>query len=59
MSIKERCKHMINELGIPVTRFCQNIRLSPHSYYDWQKEKVELSEKRLSSIDEYLKKYGF
>lgn len=59
MNMKERCKRMMDELGIPVTRFCQNIHLSVHSYYDWRRDKVELSEKRLNSIDIYLKKYGF
>lgn len=50
---------MIDVLGIPVSRFCKNINLSAHSFYDWQNGKVELSENRLESIQKYLEKYNF
>lgn len=58
-TIKARCEAMRAELGIPATKFCQNISLSTGSYHDWRRNKTTFSEKRLNSIDEYLKKYGF
>lgn len=57
--IKERCEAMREELGIPVTKFCRNINLSPGSYHDWQRNKATFSQQRLEHIDEYLVKYGF
>lgn len=59
MDLKERCKKMIQEMSITVTGFCRNIDLSTKSYYDWMNDKVELSKKRLESIEKYLEKYGF
>lgn len=59
MDLKKRCRTMIDILGIPVSRFCKNINLSAHSFYDWQNGKVELSENRLESIQKYLEKYNF
>lgn len=57
--LKERCKKMISELGIPVTRFCVNIQLSTHTYYLWQNGRTALSKKRTDQISNYLKRYGF
>ena len=59
MELKFRCCDMINELGLPTTRFCKNINLSTRCYYDWQNGKLKLSEERLKKIDQYLKKYNF
>lgn len=59
MKLEERCKKMIEELSIPVTRFCKSIRLSTSSYYDWQNQKLKLSDSTEKRINEYLEKYGF
>lgn len=59
MTVKERCKQFTSELGIPVTKFCKNIALSPTSYHDWQRDRAKLSEKTLTRISEYLERYGF
>lgn len=59
MNLKERIQTMLDELGIPVTRFCRNINLSTHAYYDWMLDRIDISDKRAESINEYLKKYGF
>lgn len=57
--IKARCEAMRAELGIPATKFCQNINLSTGSYHDWRRNKTTFSENRLKRIDDYLTKYGF
>ena len=59
MTLPERCENFITEMGVPVTKFCQNIKLSRTSLYDWKKGKLKLSDVTLKRIDEYLKKYGF
>lgn len=59
LKLVTRCRNMMAELGIPVTRFCQNINLSTHSYYLWVNGKIVLSDGRTEKISNYLKKYGF
>ncbi len=59
MTLAERCKNFLNELGVPTTQFCKNIKLSRTSLYDWMNGKINLSASTLDRIDEYLKKYGF
>lgn len=59
MKLDQRCQAFIKELGVPVTKFCQNIKLSRTSLYDWMNGKINLSHQTLTRIDEYLKKYGF
>lgn len=50
---------MLDELGIPVTKFCRNINLSTFTYYEWRKGNLELSDERIKAIDAYLAKYNF
>ena len=59
MTVKERCQKMLDELGIPVTKFCRNIDLSTFTYYEWRKGNLELSDERMKAIDAYLTKYNF
>lgn len=59
MELKERCQKMIEELGIPITKFCRNVNMSTMSYYNWQRDKINLTEERLKNIDAYISRYGF
>lgn len=59
MTVKERCQKMIDELGIPVTKFCRNINLSTFTFYEWKKNNIKLSDERMKDIDAYLKRYNF
>lgn len=59
MSLKERCKKMIDELSISVTGFCRKINISASAYYAWRRGAIELSTTTLNRIDNYLTKYGF
>lgn len=59
MTLAERCKNFLNELGVPTTKFCKNIRLSRTSLYDWMNGKINLSVPTLDRIEKYLSKYGF
>lgn len=55
----ERCQRMLDELGIPVTKFCRNINLSTFAFYEWKKGNMKLSDERIKAIDAYLAKYNF
>jgi len=59
MSVMERCQRMLDELGIPVTKFCRNINLSTFAFYEWKKGNMKLSDERMKAIDAYLTKYNF
>lgn len=59
LTLKERCKKFIDELGVQVTKFADNCGIGRSTYYQWQNGKIELSDYSLNKIDSYLKKYGF
>ena len=59
MSLKERCKQFLNELGVKATRFADNVGIGRSTYYKWLNGEIELSENLEKKIDEYLRKYGF
>lgn len=59
MSLSERCKHFIEEVGVPVTVMCRKVNLSTRSLYYWFNGKLRLSDAALQRIDEYLKQFGF
>jgi len=59
MSLKERCKKFIAELGVQVAKFADNCGIGRSTYYQWQKGDIELSPSTLNKIDTYLKKYNF
>lgn len=59
MTLAQRCKNFLDELGVPTTKFCANIKLSRTALYDWMNGKINLSTSTLARIEEYLSKYGF
>lgn len=59
MSLQNRCKQMIIELGIPVTAFCRKVNISASAYYAWHRGTMDFSESTLARIEEYLSRYGF
>lgn len=59
MGLKERCKKMLEELGIPVTVFCRKVNISASAYYSWHRETIDLSTSTLARIEKYITKYGF
>lgn len=59
MKLEERCEQFIKALGIKVTEFCANVGIGRTTYYIWKKGDLQLSDKTLKRIDEYLQKFGF
>lgn len=59
MTLKERTKKFLNELGIPMTSFARNIGRSPQAIYGWFADRLKLSDTTLSKIEEFITKYGF
>lgn len=59
MELITRCKKMIDELGIPVTRFCGHTMISHSTFYEWCKGTRKLSEITEKRINDFLTKYGF
>ena len=54
-----RTKHFMNELGASRSAFAKNVGLSASTVYKWIYRSIDLSEKSLKKIDEYLKRYNF
>jgi len=54
-----RTNKFISELGVSRVAFARNVGTSSSTIYKWQDGIIELSEKILGRIDQYLKHYGF
>lgn len=59
MDLVERCNRFIEELDVPVTKFCNHILLSRSCFYHWKKGELRLAQTTLDRIDAYLTRYGF
>ena len=57
--LKLRVKKFITEFNQPIAAFARNVGFDRSAYYKWIKGSDVFSEKRLQSIDAYLKKYDF
>lgn len=57
--IKTRAKSFLAELGIPTTRFCFNVGISPSAFNRWQRNDLILSESTVKRILDYLKRFNF
>lgn len=57
--LRDRVQKFIDEFDMPITVFCRKIELTPDSYYKWKKGQLNLSEKTLQRISDYITKYGF
>ena len=54
-----RVKQFTDELGIPYSAFARNVGLSAVTIYKWISRHIDLSEKVLKRISEYLNRYNF
>ena len=59
MSIKERCRSFVSEIGLPVRSLCRHIGISDTAYYRWLKDDLRLSRETEQRIDLFLQKYNF
>lgn len=59
MELKDRCTNFLDELRLPVTRFCISVGISKTAFYTWRRGELVLSQKTFDRIDAYLRRYGF
>ena len=60
MDIKERFRKFREDVGVPIARVCRDVDMSQSALYHWiGKANIELSDKALDRIDNYLKKFGY
>ncbi len=57
--LKRRCKIMIDETEVPVSRFCRRIGISSTAYYRWQKGDLRLGENTLQAIKADLERLRY
>lgn len=57
--ILDRIERITKELGVPMTKLCRNMDITPHSIYAWKKGEINLKPETVKRIDDYLSKYGF
>ena len=59
MLLIQRCEQFRRELAVPITGFCNKIKLSTSAYYAWRSGRLRLSDATQQRIDSYLTKYNF
>ena len=57
--LMRRCKAYLEDSGLPVARMCAKLNISTSAFYQWRKNRLNLSPERLLSIDNYLKYWGY
>lgn len=57
--LRQRVKHFMETLTLPISRFAGLIGFERSSYYRWIKGEFDFCEKRALQIDEFLKQFGF
>lgn len=57
--ITARIDAFIRNTGLPITRFCRKIELSPQCYYRWRKGEVNLKDSTIKRIEMFLEQFGF
>ena len=55
----ERSVKMIDEMGIPVTKFCQRVNVSTSTFYKWKRGELEITKARQEEIDNFLRRYDY
>ena len=58
-AIVKRVSRFLDEVGTPVTKFCERVKIAGSTFYAWKNGQLTLSQGTLARIDEYLKKYNF
>lgn len=56
MNIREQAQKVQRELGIPTTKLCKRVNISPSGYYRWLRNDLTLSEKTEKRIRDYINK---
>lgn len=55
----ERSVKMIDEMGIPVTKFCEKVSVSTSTYYKWKRGELDITQDRMREIDNFLARYNY
>lgn len=55
--LKEKVSSFFSAIAMPKSEFCRRIELTPQALYSWQHDKLNLSEKTLKRIENFLAKY--
>lgn len=58
MNLKERSKKFMQEIGLPLSRFSQNVNLSCNAVRKWLNDELNLKPETEKRIDDFLKKYN-
>lgn len=58
MNLQKRTKAFINQLGLPISRFCRLANISTAAYYKWQNDEIRLTEETQNRIRSVLKRFN-
>lgn len=57
--LQDRIDRFISDSGVPITRFCRAIGITPQTYYPWRKGETRISYATIQRIEEYLAKFNY
>lgn len=55
----ERVNKCLEEVEIPITKFCKKFHLSTTAFYRWRRGDLDISRERLHEIDAFLTKLNY
>lgn len=58
-NLEDRIDQLLSDSGIPITRMCSKLKLSPSSYYRWRNGELQLTEQRIEDMNNFLTKFGY
>ena len=58
MNLKSRTKAFIEQLGLPISRFCKLAKISTAAYYKWQNDEIRLTEETQNRIKSVLERFN-
>lgn len=59
MTLIDRCRNYLSELGVTKAAFCRRVDISTTALYRWWKGNLELSEKTKNRIEKIIEKAGY
>lgn len=58
-AVLARVSRFLDEMGTPVTKFCERVKIAGSTFYAWRAGQLALSDATLQRISDYIQKYNF
>lgn len=59
VTLAQRLDAFLLATGLPITRLCKKIELTPQSFYCWRNGSLNLKPETLQRIDKFLTQFNY